>query len=132
MRRILIVIVSCTEEQRETFRVEHVSDSAFFLKVCPTCLRNATHTRMLVALHSLTSTNQLSRTYSSPCYPSFPRILNDIDDRHRDLVAHDMQVENTLPSFTPAEPFLAFLCLFPVIDCRSNNGVNVSIVGIRQ
>ncbi len=53
--------------------------------------------------------------------------LQPIDVRHLDLVAQDRQrVENTHCRHSrQLKPFLAFHCLFPVIDCRSNNGVNV-------
>ncbi len=103
---------------------------------------------MLVRLHRLTSTNQISRKCPSPCPPSFPRMtwwsqhyirvwyfmtlvfieyLQPIDSRHRNLVGQDIyRVENTYCLHSRhLSPFLDFDCVFPVSDRRSNNGVNV-------
>jgi hypothetical protein len=55
--------------------------------------------------------------------------LQPIDVRHRDFVAQDMQrVENTHCRHShQLSPSLAFRCLLPEIDCRSNNRVNVCL-----
>ena len=66
----------------------------------------------LVAVHSLTCTNQTSRKCPFPCYPSFPRMTYG---GNQSVVLHDLSfLENThcLHSRQPS-PFLAFDCLVP-------------------
>jgi hypothetical protein len=65
VRLLLMVIVSRIDDAKETLsQARAVRWSAL----------HATRTRIPVALHSLTCTNQTSRMCPCPCYPSFPRM----------------------------------------------------------